>query len=118
MACQGFSATTPTKFLRVTTLTRPGMSLHGAFVDADQRGADGGRTHHAAVQHSGKAHVVDVLELAGDHGRHVGTADGLAEDGPLAGGFALGLLIEREVEFLAADQLAVGDFFRRDRFSR
>jgi hypothetical protein len=27
IACQGFSATTPTKFLRVTTLTTPGIFL-------------------------------------------------------------------------------------------
>ena len=79
-----------------------------AFIDAGQRGADGRRTDHAAVQHAREPHVVDELESSGHQIGKIGARNRLAEHGPLAGGFALGFRIEREVEFLAVDQLAIG----------
>ena len=84
----------------------------GTFVHADDRRAHRGRTHHASVQHAGQANVVHVFELPGGHGGHVGTADRLAEHGPFARVFALGIPVEREIELPAADQLAVGNLFR------
>ena len=59
---------TPTKSPILTTATSPGMSRDRGLVDRDQAGADEGagidagigRPHHAAVQHAGHAHVVDI----------------------------------------------------------
>ena len=110
-ACQGFSATTPTKFFLTTHLDQAGHACDGTFVDALDRCADGRRANDAAVQHARHAHVVDEFELAGDDLGDIETVDRLSEHGPFAGRLALGVRIEREVEFLAADQLAIGHSF-------
>jgi hypothetical protein len=59
------------------------------------------------MHHPRHANVVRVFEPAGHHLGHVEPLGRVAEDGPLARGFALRVRIQREVEFLAADQLAI-----------
>src|SRR6266478_5010953 len=41
-----------------------GNAAHGAFIDALQRGTDGGRSHYPAVQHVGDAKILHVGEAA------------------------------------------------------
>ena len=76
---------------------------------ARNRGADGWWPDDAPMHHPGHANVVRVFEPAGHHLGHVEPLDRVTEDGPLARGFALGIRIQRDVEFPAADQLAIGN---------
>ena len=94
-------------------LDQAGHAADRALVDADERGADRRRPNDAAVQHAGHAHVVDVLELAGDDGRNLDARHRRAEDRPFARMLPLGRRIQRQAERASADQLAVADLLRR-----
>ena len=67
----------------------PGNIPHRGFVDRDQAGADKragvdsriGWPDHAAVQHAGHAHVMDVDQFAGGLGREVDARHRLSDDG-------------------------------------
>ena len=61
------------------------------------------------MKHAGDANVVDEFELAGRHRRHIDARHRFAEDGPLSRRLALGLRVERQIEFFPGDQLTIGD---------
>ena len=89
-----------------------------ALVNAGDRGANRRRTHHAAVHHARHAHVVHVLEAARRQRRHVDTSDRSSEHRPALNRLALRILLDRDVEALAANQLAVADLLRGVRLVR
>ena len=111
------SATTPTKSPILTTATSPGISRDRSLVDRDQAGADEGagidagigRAHHAAMQHAGHAHVVDVNQFAGRLRRQVGARHRLPDDGVGVDGLDLNVVSQLEADGLAGDQFAVAD---------
>ncbi len=91
---------------------------HRRFVDADERRADRRRTHDAAMHHAWHTHVVDEFERAGRDRGHVEPRRRRSERRPLARRLALRGRAQCQVEFLSANQLAVGDAFVRRAFHR
>ncbi len=90
-------------------------------VHTHQLGAHPGRTNHAAVQHSGHAHIRDVWPLAENFGREIDARDGLADDcvGRRIFGFAEAFHIQREafagnlqriIEIAGSRELSIRDF--------
>jgi hypothetical protein len=94
-------------------LDQSGHVGNGCLVDADQRRAHFGRAHHPTVHHAGHANVVHEHEQTRGHRRHVDARDGGAQNFPLAGRLPRGLRIQRDVEFLPADEIGVRDPLRR-----
>ena len=96
---------------------QPGNIAHRGLVDRDQAGADEiagidagiGRAHHAAVQHAGHAHVVNIDQFAGRLGRQVDARHRLPDDAVGADGLDRNVVGEFEADGLAGDQFAVGD---------
>ena len=79
------------------------------FIDPHDRRAHRRRPDDAAVEHPGHAHVMHVLELGGDHRRHVDARHRFAEDRPLARPAALRRGTEVDAEAAATDEIAVSD---------
>ena len=96
---------------------QPRNIAHRGFVDRDQAGADKsagidagiGRAHHAAMQHAGHAHVVDIDKFAGCLGRKVDARHRLPDDAVGLDGLDLNLVGQFKADDLAADQFAVAD---------
>ena len=82
------------------------------LVGVHQGGAHLRRAHHRAVEHPGDANVLDELELAGGHRRHVEARDRRAQDCPRAGRSPRRPGIDGDVELLPGHELAVGDALR------
>ena len=70
------------------------------------------------MHHARHAHVVHVLEAARRQRRHVDTSDRSSEHRPALNRLALRILLDRDVEALAANQLAVADLLRGVRLVR
>ncbi len=88
-----------------------GEISHGVFIDTYQSRSDCRRAHHLPVKHSWHAHVVNVFELARRHGRNFNARHGGSENRPFRCRLPPGASIEREIEFLSADELAIADLF-------
>ena len=82
---------------------------NGSVLDADERCADGRRPHNLAVHHAGYAHVVDELELTGDHCRDLLARHRLSKDRPFTRMFSFGGRVERNAECPTSDQFGIGD---------
>ena len=68
----------------------------------------GGRTTRPCTM-PGTRTLCTYSNVPGHHRGHVEALDGIAEHGPFARRLALRVRIQRQIEFLAADELAVGD---------
>ena len=96
---------------------QPRNIAHRSFVDRDQAGADKragidagiGRPHHAAVQHAGHAHVVDIDEFAGRLRRQVDARHRLPDDAVGADGLDRHVVGEFEADGFARYQFAIAD---------
>ena len=89
-------------------LDQPGDVLDRALVDTLQTGADGGRAHHAAMQHAGQLEIVYVGKLARHFGRNVIAGNRLSNDFVVRWIFERRLLVEFQGKILSADQLRIG----------
>ncbi len=98
-----------------------GNSLDRILIDGRRLGVDHRRAHDAAVQHTGDAHVVNVIMFPGYLGRQIGAFDRFTDDLVVLGVLCLDLRRDFHIpagagggdsgiEFLAADKLAVGSF--------
>ena len=90
------------------------QSRHAAdrsLVDARDRCADRRRADDAAVQHSWNADVVDELERACRHLRHVDARHRRPHHLPVGDRLARGVRVHGDVEPFAANELAVADAF-------
>ncbi len=90
-----------------------GQAVHRRLVHADQRRTDCRWTDDASVQHPGYPNVVHELELSRRHRVHVDARNRRAQDGPFIRRLPLRRRVEREIELLPADQLAIADPLRR-----
>ena len=96
---------------------QPGNIADRSLVDRDQAGADKGagidagigRTHHAAMQHAGHAHVVDIDEFAGRLRRQIDARHRLPDDAVGIDGLDRDIVGEFEADGLVADQFAIAD---------
>ncbi len=87
------------------------------FVDRDQAGADKGagidpgigRAHHAAVQHAGHAHIVNINQFAGGLRRKIDAGHRLPNNAVGIGGLDGNALGQFEADDLAGNQFAVAD---------
>ena len=108
IAWNGFSATTPTKFLRTTTRTRPGIARTDASsTRARVAPTEGGRTTRPCSM-PGNAHVVHELELRVTIAGRSSARHRPAEHLPVGRVLPLGGGVEVQQELPAADELAVG----------
>ena len=112
-ACQGFSATTPTKFFLTTTFTKPGMpatELSSTFTTVAPTAC--GRTTLPCSMPGTRTLCTNSncpVTIAGISGRAIGlpsTVHSLA-------GFRLACGVNLDVELLPRHQLAIADFFSR-----
>ena len=93
------------------------MSRTEDFIDRDQAVADEiadidagiGRTHDAAMQHAGHAHVVNVNQFAGRLRRQIDARHGLPDDGVGIGGLHGNIIGQFKLDGLARDQFAIAD---------
>ena len=96
---------------------KPGNVAHRGFVDRDQAVADEvadidagiRRTHDAAVQHAGQAHVVNVDQLARCLCRQIDARHGLADDAVGIGGLHRHVIGQFQPDGFARNQFAVAD---------
>ena len=68
-----------------------------------------GRTHDAAMQHAGHAHVVHVDQFAGRLCRQIDARHGLADDGVGIDRFHGNIIGQFKLDALARDQFAIAD---------
>ena len=108
-ACHCFSATTPTKLFRTTTLISPGTCCTDFSSTLETVAPiSGGRTTRA-MNHSRHVHIVNEFERAGHKRNSVHRRNWLSEHLPFARGYAFRRRAHGDLEMPAPNQLAIAD---------